>query len=191
MNCWEIISGIGTLFTAIAALAAWKAAKAAAQQVEISRLSASVDALLRLDTHFNNPDMRAIRRKAASYLLHQRFKPCLELPDDEGKCQVALDDLLDFFEGIAFLSLKRKTPDPESVWAFFFSHIDHYYCAAGKRIEQVRKEDKPRWEELVCFHEQLVEIERRHNPSYEEPDPDHLRRFLEAEARLLGCLGGE
>jgi len=88
------------IFTALAAFAALGTAVAAFCQVicqiKMSRQSISVDALLRLDAHFNSPDMKATRKKAASYLLRQRFNPHLAL-SDENKCRIALDDLLDFF----------------------------------------------------------------------------------------------
>ena len=113
---------VTAIFTALAAFAALGTAIVAFLQIRMSRQSISVDVLLRLDAHFNSPDMKAIRRKAASFLL-QRFQSHVLLPDDQHKCRVALDDLLDFFEGIAFLSLRKGTPDPESVWCFFFGYI--------------------------------------------------------------------
>jgi hypothetical protein len=186
---FDIAIAIGTLFTAIftavAALASQQAAKAAAEQVELSRQSISVDTLLRLDTHFNSPDMKAIRRKAASFLLWQRFNPHLVLPDTQNKCRIALDDLLDFFEGIAFLSLRKGTPDPESVWCFFFGYIDYYLHAAKEHIQQAKKDDPMQWQELIRFHDQLISIERKHHrKGYEPPNEDQLRRFLEDEAEL-------
>lgn len=116
---WQVISSIAS---AVAALAAFITAIIMAYQSRLMRQSICVDVLLRLDAHFNSPDMKAVRRKAASFLL-QRFQSHVLLPDDEHKCCVALDDLLDFFEGIAFLSLRKGTPDPESVWCFFFGYI--------------------------------------------------------------------
>jgi len=176
------------IFTALAAFAALGTAVAAFCQVicqiKMSRQSISVDALLRLDAHFNSPDMKATRKKAASYLLRQRFNPHLAL-SDENKCRIALDDLLDFFEGISFLSMRKGTPDPKSVWCFFFGYIDYYLHAAQGYIEQAQKEDPMQWQELVRFHNQLVRIEQRHRrKGYEPPDEDQLRRFLEDEAEL-------
>jgi len=129
------------IFTALAAFAALGTAVAAFRQVKMSRQSISVDALLRLDAHFNSPAMKDTRRKAASFLLWQRFNSHVALPDTQNKCRIALEDLLDFFEGIAFLSTKKGTPDPESVWCFFFHWIDHYYWAAKDYIEQAQKTD--------------------------------------------------
>jgi hypothetical protein len=71
---------VTAIFTALAAFAALGTAIAAFLQIRMSRQSISVDVLLRLDAHFNSPDMKAIRRKAASFLL-QRFNPHLVLPD--------------------------------------------------------------------------------------------------------------
>ncbi len=130
---------VTAIFTALAAFAALGTAIAAFLQIRMSRQSIGVDVLLRLDAHFNSPDMKAVRRKAASFLLWQRFNPHLVLPDTENKCRVALDDLLDFFEGIAFLSLRKGTPDPESVWCFFFGYIDYYLHAAKEHIQQAKK----------------------------------------------------
>ena len=48
------------IFTALAAFAALRT-------VKITRQSISVDALLRLDAYFNSPDMKATRKKAASF----------------------------------------------------------------------------------------------------------------------------
>ena len=123
---WQVISSIAA---AVAAVSALITAIIMTYQSHLMRLTIRVDALLRLDAHFNSPDMKATRKKAASYLLRQRFKPHLAL-SDENKCRIALDDLLDFFEGIAFLSMRKGTPDPESVWCFFFGYIDYYLHAA-------------------------------------------------------------
>ena len=106
------------------------------------------------------------------------------MPDIQNKCHIALDDLLEFFEGIAFLSMKKGTPDPESVWCFFFHWIDHYYHAAKDYIEQVQKTDPLRWRDFVDFRKQLVSIENKHRKEYEPPDEEQLRRFLEDEAEL-------
>jgi hypothetical protein len=108
---------VTTIFTALAAFAALGTAIAAFLQIRMSRQSISVDALLRLDAHFNSPDMKAVRRKAASFLL-QRFQSHVLLPDDEHKCCVALDDLLDFFEGIAFLPCEKARPTQKASGAF-------------------------------------------------------------------------
>jgi hypothetical protein len=178
---WQVISSIAS---AVAALAAFITAIIMAYQSRLMRQSIGVDALLRLDTHFNSPDMKAIRRKAASFLL-QRFQSHVLLPDDEHKCCVALDDLLDFFEGIAFLSLRKGTPDPESVWCFFFGYIDYYLHAAKEHIQQAQKDDPMQWQELIRFHDQLISIERKHHrKGYEPPEEDQLRRFLEDEMQL-------
>jgi hypothetical protein len=178
---WQVISSIAS---AVAALAAFITAIIMAYQSRLMRQSIGVDVLLRLDAHFNSPDMKAVRRKAASFLL-QRFQSHVLLPDDEHKCCVALDDLLDFFEGIAFLSLQKGTPDPESVWCFFFGYIDYYLHAAKEHIQQAQKDDPMQWQELIRFHDQLISIERKHHrKGYEPPDEDQLRRFLEDEAEL-------
>jgi hypothetical protein len=178
---WQVISSIAS---AVAALAAFITAIIMAYQSRLMRQSICVNVLLRLDAHFNGPDMKAIRRKAASFLL-QRFQSHVLLPDDEHKCRVALDDLLDFFEGIAFLSLRKGTPDPESVWCFFFGYIDYYLHAAKEHIQQAKKDDPMQWQELIRFHDQLISIERKHHrKGYEPPDEDQLRRFLEDEAEL-------
>jgi hypothetical protein len=178
---WQVISSIAS---AVAALAAFITAIIMAYQSRLMRQSISVDVLLRLDAHFNSPDMKAIRRKAASFLL-QRFQSHVLLPDDQHKCRVALDDLLDFFEGIAFLSFRKGTPDPESVWCFFFGYIDYYLHAAKEHIQQAKKDDPMQWQELIRFHDQLISIERKHHrKGYETPDEDQLRRFLEDEMQL-------
>jgi hypothetical protein len=179
---WQVISSIAS---AVAALAAFITAIIMAYQSRLMRQSIGVDALLRLDTHFNSPDMKDVRRKAASFLLWQRFNPHLVLPDTQNKCRIALDDLLDFFEGIAFLSLRKGTPDPESVWCFFFGYIDYYLHAAKEHIQQAKKDDPMQWQELIRFHDQLISIERKHHKKgYEPPDKDQLRRFLEDEMQL-------
>jgi hypothetical protein len=178
---WQVISSIAS---AVAALAAFITAIIMAYQSRLMRQSICVDVLLRLDAHFNSPDMKAIRRKAASFLL-QRFQSHVLLPDDEHKCRVALDDLSDFFEGIALLSLRKGTPDPESVWCFFFGYIDYYLHAAKEHIQQAKKDDPMQWQELIRFHDQLISIERKHHKKgYEPPDENQLRRFLEDEAEL-------
>jgi len=179
---WQVI---GSVASAIAAIAALITAVIMAFQIRLIRNSVSIDVLLRLDAHFNSADMRSIRRKAASYLMRRNFNPHLVLPDDEKRCQVALDDLLDFFEGIAYLARKRRTPDAEDVWCFFFHFIEHYWQAAKDYIKQSREQEKDelRWQELEHFRNNLVAIECKHR-KYKVPDNDQLRRFLEDEMKL-------
>jgi hypothetical protein len=196
---FNIATAIGTLLTAIctamaasssqqAAEAAAEQSKRTAEQVELSRQSISVDILLRLDAHFNSPDMKANRSKAAAYLLKLQFKEQYQLlitRYSEGACRIALEDLLDFFEGIAFLSRRKGTPDPESVWCFFFYWIDHYYWAAKPFIEEVQCQDPTRLQEFVLFREQLKQIERKHHKEYKCPTEEQLRNFLSEEKIFL------
>lgn len=178
---WQVI---GSVASAIAAIAALITAVIMAFQIRLIRNSVSIDVLLRLDAHFNSADMRSIRRKAASYLMRRNFNPHLVLPDDEKRCQVALDDLLDFFESLAFLVRKRGTPGLGDIWCFFFGYIDYYCHAAKEYIEQAREEDELQWRELTEFHQQLIAVERRYSRKYESPDDDQLHRFLEDEIGL-------
>jgi hypothetical protein len=168
--------------------AAAEQSKRTAEQVELSRQSISVDTLLRLDAHFNSPDMKANRSKAAAYLLKLQFKEQYQLlitQYSEGACRIALEDLLDFFEGIAFLSRRKDTPDPESVWCFFFYWIDHYYWAAECFIKEVQSQDPTRLQEFVLFREQLEQIERKHHKEYKHPTKEQLRNFLLEEKIFL------
>jgi hypothetical protein len=155
--------------------AAAEQAKRTAEQVELSRQSISVDTLLRLDAHFNSPDMKANRGKAAAFLLGS----------DDDAYKIALEELLDFFEGVAFLSMRKGTPDPESVWCFFFYWIDHYYWAAERFIKEVQSQDPTRLQEFVLFREQLEQIECKHRKEYKHPTKEQLRNFLSKERIFL------
>jgi len=174
---------IGLITSVVAALAGWFTAIFMFCQNRLMCQSISVDALLRLDAAFNSADMRSIRRKAAAFLLCRRDKQ--QLPDhtqNEGK--TALNNLLNFFEGISFLANRKKMLDPEAIWCFFFNSIDHYYCAAKEYIKQEQEKDETLWRELVNLHEQLVKIERRYRPKYKPPEDEQIRQFLEDEKNL-------
>jgi len=172
---------VTAIFTALAAFAALGTAIAAFLQIRMSRQSISVDVLLRLDAHFNSPDMKTIRSNAAAFLLKYQFGQHHVLPIGN---RIALESLLDFFEGIASLSLRKGTPDPESVWCFFFPWIERYCWAAERFIKETQKNDPLRWQDLIWLHKQLEKIERKYRPDYKPPDEDQLRRFLKDEAEL-------
>jgi len=151
------------------------------QPLQPSQHWEGVDVLLRLDTHFNSPDMKTIRSNAAAFLLKYQFGQHHVLPIGN---RIALESLLDFFEGIASLSLRKGTPDPESVWCFFFPWIERYCWAAERFIKETQENDPLRWQDLIRLHKQLEKIERKYRPDYKPPDEDQLRRFLKDEMQL-------
>jgi hypothetical protein len=95
--------------------------------------SIGVDALLRLDAHFNSPDMKTIRSNAAAFLLKYQFGQHHVLPTGN---RIVLESLLDFFEGIALFP-SEKAHQTQKVFGASFSR--GLSAIAGQQNASLRK----------------------------------------------------
>lgn len=165
------------------AIMAWAAVTAALTAVittwvesKRSRFSISIDLILRLDNDFNSPHFKEIRRKAAVAF---RSK-------DYSKGSNEIDDILDFFEGVAFF-IKRRAVDKKTVWHFFFTYMYRFWHFAEKYIAKERETDPTLWTAYIDIYSQLLKIEKQDrqrlggNIKLSEED---LEKFLNEESTL-------
>lgn len=141
-----------------------------------TRFSLGIDLILRLDTHFNSGEFRRKRNDAATGLLSGRLSTEAQ--------RVAIDDVLNFFETVGFLT-RRDVLDAEVAWNHFFYYMHRYMLSAKKYIETCRKEDPTLWEEFIEVYERLKEVEKRERRLSDKDlllSDEDRRKFLNSEA---------
>ena len=116
-----------------------------------SRFQAGVTIMLRFVDQFESPEMCEQRKKAASAIKISRGSQTFQNMKDA-------DEILDFFETIAFLA-KKKGVDKEFVWHTFYYWMHRYFLLCQGYIFFVQKTDKARWEDLCWLHAKLNKIE--------------------------------
>jgi hypothetical protein len=137
---WGTIAGV-----AVAIITLWN-------QSRRSRFQAGIEILLRFNDQFESEKTRTLRKTAAMAIKQDRTLQANTNMKDT-------DDILDFFEGVALL-VRRKAIDKEFVWHSFYYWLHRYYLLCQNYIENTRKKDKARWEDLCWLHPQLDKIER-------------------------------
>lgn len=137
---WTILSAVAAGVAVPAALAGvvW--------QVRQARVATGVDILLRLETRFDEPDFREIRRAAAQALIQG--------PDSR------IDDVIDFFETIGLLT-RRRILHSEVVWNEFSYWVFGYWLLAENYIRTKRVGDPLRWVEFEWLYKKFFWIEMR------------------------------
>jgi len=141
-----------------------------------ARFSLGIDLILRLDNYFNSVDFRKKRNEAATALLSG------DLSSESQK--VAVDDVLNFFETVGFLT-RRGIIDFEVVWCFFFYYMHRYKLCTEEYIETCRKEDQTIWEDFIEVYERVKEVEKREcrvSGKGLSFSGDVKRKFIENEA---------
>ena len=116
-----------------------------------ARFSMGIDLILRLDNYFNRAEFRKIRNKAAKLLLSEGLH--------EGAEMVPLDEVLNFFEMVALLTLRDALND-DVAWNIFFYYMHRYKLCAEDRIDTQRKKDTTVWEHFIEVYERLKEVEK-------------------------------
>jgi hypothetical protein len=147
VNRIDWVTLVTVIAALIAALATSVAAIIAAYQVLLSRLTLRADLILRLDERFESSEFLNKRRAAAQAL---RTQTDLE----------TVDEVLDFFEGLALL-VRRKAVDEELAWHYFFYWLHGYWLYAHDYVRQKQGNDPALFAELPSFHERLLAIETR------------------------------
>jgi hypothetical protein len=152
------------------------------KQTKVSRLQTRVTILMKYTDEFDSHLMQDARIRASEAL-----KIARETQKIDGLGEI--EDVLDFFEGVALL-VRQKAIEPILVWHSFFYWIHRYYSLGKDYIDSVRKDPKERstWEDLVWLHPRLLKIEKKRNGcKYEDLklSKQELEDFLEDES----CLG--
>jgi hypothetical protein len=173
-----------TIWTVLAALIVALAAAGSAavvvrelrEQTRRETLRASVDTLAHFDAEWTSEDMAGVRGAAASSLLEKRLSR-------------DIDDVLDFFDEIAFL-IDRGAVDEETVWYRFYWSMANYWFASQTYVERVRQDDPEAWSELRQVMPRLAAIEmrrRRHASADGKPTEAQERDFLNDEVDAGQC----
>jgi hypothetical protein len=143
-----------------------------------SNFTKAIDILMQYDNKFDSPEFRAKRCLAAKFILNGSKK-------DDKDGQQALNDVLNFFEIIAFL-FANKAINAAMVWHFFASWFLPYWKASEKYIKDSRLNDPTSYESSDKLFSAVSEIEKKRcfkNKNDFLCDVS-LREFLEVEAEI-------
>lgn len=140
ITAWATIAGVAVAFSAL-----WTEARR-------SRFRSGVEILLRFNDQFDSEKTRMLRKTAATAIKQSRTPQTNTNMKDT-------DDILDFFETVALL-VRRKAIDEVFVWHSFYYWLHRYYLLCQNYIDDSRKKDKARWEDLCWLHPRLDKIER-------------------------------
>jgi len=143
------------------------------------RFTKAIDILMQYDNRFDSPEFRATRRRAAKFLISGNKKE-----DKDGR--QAINDVLNFFETIAFL-YKNKIIKANMVWHTFGCWLLPYCKAAESYIQESRLEDPSSYEDTDTLFTDVLDIEKtsRYNRTKKSIiDDESLNHILKCEAEL-------
>jgi hypothetical protein len=168
-EAWSALAAVvGVIVTAIFQLLGWRR----------DRIARGMESIAALDSRFESPEFREVRRRAAAHL------SAPDSPTDGG--EEAVRTVLNFFEAVGFL-YSSKLVTAKSVWVFFSSWLIPYYAATENLSTTLRLEDPNSYSELERLHRDVCKIERKAHPSGDVSyltTPEALRTFLHREASL-------
>ncbi|MDE3023328.1 MAG: hypothetical protein KGI54_16015 [Pseudomonadota bacterium] len=148
------------------------------EESERARYSSGVETLLKFEERFNRQEMKQVRQNAAEYFLK----------DNSSNNISNVDQVLDFFEGIAVL-VHKSVLDKWLAWHYYSNWIFGYYSAAEQYINQVRKDSPTSWQDLCDLYIEMIEIELEEHPSLKSKNIKYNKKeiedFLETESNLL------
>lgn len=165
---WSMVSAFAALLAALGAFATvWR-------QDRLTHFSVGIEMLHKLENTFtSDPHLLTIRATAAKALL-------------SGTDLENVDDLLDFFQTVAFLHY-RKAVDTEMVWASFDPWLRIYWYASAVRIEEYRKVDPTAWLHVDSVFRAIGAMQARmaHISAKEAlPSPEYIKQYLTWESEL-------
>lgn len=168
---WSVVvSGVGVLIALIALLI--ESARA--------RFSRGVELLMLLDDRFESAEFRRTRRRAVEYV-------AAGLPPEEFEGRQALEDVLNYFENVAYL-LRRGALDVRSVWQSMETWLIPYYVLSEPYIARCQVEDGEWYAELDALVARVHDLDqRKKSGTAARPALTAARRadFLAAERSLL------
>ncbi|MDD3626305.1 MAG: hypothetical protein PHV06_03220 [bacterium] len=175
-NAIAAFTGLGTAIIAVCAL--WLESRR-------HRFSTSLSLMLRLEEEFSTRRMYKNRKLAAYAFNNGRIREAAN----------EIDEIIDFFEGIAFF-VEKGAIDKESVWTCFFSYIYRFYHYAYGYINEERERDPTLWISFLDLYKKLYRIEQDNrnrnkrlkrihikNPKANLKQKD-LQQFLNEEMKL-------
>jgi hypothetical protein len=169
-----------TVTAAAAALGAAVALVNAHRQDRRARFSQMVTILSQLDGRFEGAEMKAVRAKAARWLLDGSDEA-----DQAG--ENAARDVLNFFETLAFLH-RREAVDADAVWHYFASWLLPYYQALQPLIRRAQKDDPNIYREFGTLETAVFQIERDKRDwrgTEQVVSPANIQAVLRAECLMV------
>jgi hypothetical protein len=153
---WQtIITGaaaiiVGSLAYRAGMIQAKNAREAARQQIAAVKSTLQADTLLRLMDKSDSEEFQDKLKKAAqACLAHLATK-------DPG---VAVEDVLDFFDDVAFM-VKKGALDEEMMWHAFYHWVRVYYQASEQDIINRRTHEPAVWSFLCQVYPRLNALEK-------------------------------
>jgi hypothetical protein len=140
-----------------------------------SRSAAAIQHIMQLEAKFESPDFRGTRRRAASFLLAGQ-------PLDDAPGRLALEDVLNFFELVAFLRHKRAV-NADVIWHGLSSWLIPYFELSAQYVKECRKDDPAVYRYLDSLYDAVAAIDKRWRPSG-AASQGH-QDFLRDESRLF------
>ena len=144
--------------------------------------------MLKLNDQFDNKDMRNTRSTAARILKDNKT----QLGSPKNFSTTEIDDVLDFFEGMAFL-VRGGQISPEVAQHAFYYWIEGYHLATKKYVEAVRRGRPAQWEFIEWLYKATSQVERtraKHQSAKAAPvnqqadDEKCVAEFLDGEIEL-------
>ena len=170
---------MGIDYNAVMAAASVVAAIAAIIAIWIesrrSRFATGVDLIHKLDREFRGEHFIKTRQNAS-----------LELSQAPIKTTHAIDEILNFFEEIAFFA-RRGAPDLYTTWYFFFSYMYRFHTIAAAYIQEQRRKDSTLWANYLKLYPKLLAIEHAERSKLgtkKDLDKDDIELFLLEERTI-------
>lgn len=139
--------------------------------------------MFKFDDDFNSDDTRRKRSKAANDLKTNQ----MQLRDENFKSD-ALEDILDFFEGIGYL-MQGDEITPEVAHQAFYYWIEVYCSITREYVEKVQRKNPTAWECVKGLLQLTTEVEKERlkklGRNWEPLDPTNVGDFLKEEIALV------
>lgn len=176
---WQtIIAGGAAVIGGLAAYSAGRiqaraTREAADREIAAIKSTLQADSIIRLMEKFDNPDFQEKRKHAA--------QACLNHLEDKTP-GIVIDDILDFFDDVAFLVTKGAL-ETEMMWHPFYHWVRMYYQASDQHIINRTKTEPAVWNYLRSIYPRLNELEKSQSQgTYREKLTDaELRTHLQEE----------
>lgn len=182
---WNAIAAIASAIAALAAVAtaivayrqtrqASGLAKSTADQaLELAKFNAEFLSVQHLDTQWQSQRMTEMRRSAAKALL-------------QGKPNLDLDQILDFFEEIARL-VKRGILPTETAWHAYYWPIANYWAVSSAYAQKTRSDEGATWNtlpDMIAAMREFEATESKRPLNQIAPSKTQTAEFLEDESKL-------
>ncbi len=155
---------------------------AAKRQTAEAKRATGLQLFAQLVREYQDPSMRALRRKFATRLLQART-----FPHDPEVDPLTDESVLEFFENLANLT-RTSVLENTVVWSYFSVAIDGYWHAVRDHVSALRQQEGEEdwYREFENLSEDFARMSAqrcgRHDPK--RPSPETVERYLRSETNL-------